>query len=249
MLNIKNHGIEILRFILSLSVFAHHAFWLFNNKHFGYAAIDYVFNLAQGGVDVFFVLSGFYVYKTIGKYTPMQFLRGRVLRIFPLYAIVTTAIAILQTLLPNLFSNLPKDILEAWYLSCLFVPFKQTDHTGLYLGPVLSVGWTLNYEMMFYLLAATLLQFRMNVNLTAWVIALSFIVLFGKSSVGTINTFLGNSIVFEFLIGAILAKYYNKISNCIIFRPLFAVSLNVIIFFIIYKSGVDPFDNNFRFFC
>jgi exopolysaccharide production protein ExoZ len=106
------------------------------------------------GVDIFFVISGFVM--TVSSQSLIAaphgmriFLTRRVERIVPLYWMATTLKIILVVLAPGLAVNAIGSI---WHVisSYLFLPTFSAAAPH----PVLSVGWTLNYEMLFYLLFA-----------------------------------------------------------------------------------------------
>ena len=101
--------------------------------------------LGQAGVDVFFVISGFIMWMvTIKPVGPGQFLWHRVVRVVPLYWIATLIMAAFRG------SSAPDTV-----KSLLFWPYRDA---GDQVWPVLVQGWTLNFEMFFYLLfAATLM--------------------------------------------------------------------------------------------
>jgi exopolysaccharide production protein ExoZ len=113
------------------------------------------FDVGRAGVDVFFVISGVIMWRvTAGaKPAPLSFLMRRLTRVAPLYWLVTllvTGIAILWPMfLPQVFPD-PK----ALGLSLAFIP--HLDHRGLPF-PTLPLGWTLDYEAMFYLVFAVAL--------------------------------------------------------------------------------------------
>ncbi|KAA0124687.1 acyltransferase [Methylobacterium sp. P1-11] len=106
------------------------------------------------GVDVFFVLSGFIMFvSTSGRHeSPGGFLLRRASRVVPVYWLVTIGLALIA-----LTGLKPIGIMEVRpdYLiqSLLFLPFSR----GGYIEPLNSVGWTLNYEMFFYMVFAGLL--------------------------------------------------------------------------------------------
>jgi exopolysaccharide production protein ExoZ len=98
----------------------------------------------QAGVDLFFVVSRFImVYASkdaFGKPSEaIDFLQRRIIRIVPLYRIATGAFMLLIS------HAIDKYVL----LSMFFVPFDPF--------PIVRPGWTMNYEMAFYLLFAGLL--------------------------------------------------------------------------------------------
>ncbi|MCJ2072359.1 acyltransferase [Methylobacterium sp. J-030] len=106
------------------------------------------------GVDVFFVLSGFIMFVSTGGRDEGvgAFLLRRVARVVPVYWLVTLALAsmALAGLKPIGIVEFRPDYLIQ---SLLFLPFSR----GGYIEPLNSVGWTLNYEMFFYVVFAGLL--------------------------------------------------------------------------------------------
>ncbi|MEO7914691.1 MAG: acyltransferase [Novosphingobium sp.] len=101
---------------------------------------------AVPGVDVFFIMSGFIMGKIGSREPPKVFLRRRLVRIVPLYWLTTLAMCALSWLpgLMKRFTFTGPDLIK----SLLFIPF--TSSFGL-VEPLLIPGWTLNYEMFFYL--------------------------------------------------------------------------------------------------
>jgi peptidoglycan/LPS O-acetylase OafA/YrhL len=103
------------------------------------------------GIDVFFVISGFVmVYSSESLFTrpgaSRRVLARRIARIVPLYWTATTAfllIALLASRTINSQIGGAASVLASYF----FIPWPRPD--GL-LRPVYSLGWTLNYEMLFY---------------------------------------------------------------------------------------------------
>lgn len=115
----------------------------------------------SSGVDIFFIISGFLmVYVSRNVVGATEFFYNRLLRVAPLYWLLTLVLGIAILAQPRL-SEKPVD---EWMLvkSMLFIP---TD-----LGPstlqttIVSVGWTLVYEMYFYTLFALALALRLPVR-------------------------------------------------------------------------------------
>jgi exopolysaccharide production protein ExoZ len=107
------------------------------------------------GVDLFFVISGFIMWMVSRQTeaTPSTFVKKRLLRIVPLYWLVTIFLATCARLRPNLFP-LDHPVTGHVPLSLLIIPHLAPDGT---LYPVVGQGWTLNYEMFFYFLFAVTL--------------------------------------------------------------------------------------------
>jgi exopolysaccharide production protein ExoZ len=106
----------------------------------------------NAGVDVFFVISGLIMVVTTSgrKQTPQGFLRNRLTRIAPLYWAITLAVFALAMVAPRLLQSTTAD--PAHLLKSLaFIPYERGDGT---MHPVVFVGWTLNYEMAFYVIFA-----------------------------------------------------------------------------------------------
>ena len=121
---------------------------------------------ALGGlaVFVFFIISGFIMQHTAGGTfgqagAARQFLERRIARIVPLYWMFTAlAVAVPGAVYLNTHGNATRVILSFAFLD----------------SPALVVGWTLGFEMLFYLLFAICLNFRRRIG-----IALLFAGLFG----------------------------------------------------------------------
>ena len=111
--------------------------------------------LLSGGVDLFFVISGFVItISSMGKRDDVRgFIWKRLLRIVPLYWLVTL-VAVLIWSLP---STRPVR-LDELMMSLLFIPYLDT--ASGYLQPLLAVGWTLNLELFFYALFAATMFLR-----------------------------------------------------------------------------------------
>lgn len=110
------------------------------------------------GVDIFFVISGFVIVISSSRGGANQtsfreFMRRRFVRIVPLYWMFT--------LLAFVFGSLRGKHYGLVYLVCslLFVPCQVGDPHGIYF-PVLGVGWSLNYEMFFYVCFAACIALK-----------------------------------------------------------------------------------------
>ncbi len=198
--------IQILRAVAALMVVAHHAtIMLWERDHLP------VGNWRNGaaGVDLFFVISGFVM--TISSapllggavaHPARTFLARRVERVVPMYWLVTTAKVLVLLLLPSLGLNALGSVRHV-VCSYLFFPSFNPEHA---MEPVVVVGWTLNYEMAFYLLFAVALAARWK---PLWGMALPLSVLgtwrLAAPFVGpNWLWFYGNTLLLEFLFGMVL---------------------------------------------
>jgi exopolysaccharide production protein ExoZ len=100
------------------------------------------------GVNIFFVVSGFIMAHTSKRATPWAFMQRRIVRVVPLYWLMTLVTVALAWIAPNLFRSTS---IEAGHVlqSLLFIQHESPTHAGK-LWPVLVPGWSLNYEMLFY---------------------------------------------------------------------------------------------------
>jgi exopolysaccharide production protein ExoZ len=100
------------------------------------------------GVDLFFVISGFIMMHTImaRPITARAFLLHRIVRVVPLYWMMTLVVFALALAAPSLLGDTRADG-SALILSLAFIPF---DRGGGVVEPLFFLGWTLNYEMFFY---------------------------------------------------------------------------------------------------
>ncbi|MBJ3785148.1 acyltransferase family protein [Devosia sediminis] len=107
------------------------------------------------GVILFFVVSGFIMVAVTGegRFEARSFLRRRLLRVVPLYWAFTLLAALLALLLPHVFKTTVFDG-QQLLLSLAFIPFYNPASHGLH--PLYKLGWTLNYEMFFYVSFALL---------------------------------------------------------------------------------------------
>jgi exopolysaccharide production protein ExoZ len=137
------YGLQYLRGVAALGVVAYHAC---DRAHVGFA-------VGKAGVDLFFVLSGFLMWTITGADSrPGRFLSDRLLRIVPLYWIVTSVMA--AGALAHLF---PAVRLTAWHIAASYLLLPAVSPSNGQVWPLLAPGWTLEYEIAFYLLfAATL---------------------------------------------------------------------------------------------
>ena len=170
--------------------------------------------VGNAGVDIFFVISGFIMWNITqeSRSSPALFLRNRLIRIVPVYWLVTTVLVAGALGIPDLFPTLKIDIPYA-ICSYLFVPMRSpgSPENGPIL-PVLAQGWTLNYEMFFYILFSLCLFLRPNHRLTALSLSLLSCVITGVFYNGTnaLLLCLTDPIFLEFLAGVFLSVCVQK---------------------------------------
>jgi peptidoglycan/LPS O-acetylase OafA/YrhL len=159
------------------------------------------------GVDVFFVISGLImVYSTAGQSAAVEngvrFFVARFLRISPLYWVVTFVAALLASTIGTGFNHAAPD--AARLLTSLFyIPYRNEDGD---LFPIVGPGWTLNYEMMFYVVFAVGLAFWGRRGLWVTIGVLALIVILGNLSHSEQPqlAFWSSPILLEFVFGMLL---------------------------------------------
>jgi len=136
------------------------------------------FNLFGVGVDLFFVISGFIMVHMAKRRptSPSVFMVNRIIRIAPLYWLLTVVVFGFALGMPSLLGSTRADW-GALLRSLMFLPYSRADGT---MRPVLFVGWSLNLEMMFYLFfAVSLMVPGMGRRVVLAVGLLTFAVAFG----------------------------------------------------------------------
>lgn len=111
--------------------------------------------IGNAGVDLFFVLSGYLIYGSLIKRPQalLPYLRRRVRRIYPVYSCVFALYLLLSWLLPS-ENKLPAPWLDALiYIISNFLLLSGFGATP----PLITVAWSLSYEMLYYLLIPLLI--------------------------------------------------------------------------------------------
>jgi exopolysaccharide production protein ExoZ len=212
--NNRLKGIQLLRAIAVLMVvhchvldlqpshtksgnsFQHHFFYL---PDFGAA-----------GVDIFFVISGFIITVISATYAhnnkAVDFFKKRLIRVIPLYWLVSL-IFILLLLMNGRTVNTDRAI-----TSFVIFPFFSNPSLDI---PVLIQGWTLSFELLFYMVVSAAMM--MNRQWYVLIVVLFFLtcIIFNYHFAGTTrNTFIrfiGNGIMLEFLMGAIAGIVFLRL--------------------------------------
>lgn len=158
------------------------------------------------GVDVFFVISGFIMSLILDSGEDHFFYR-RITRIVPLYWAMSVAVFIIAMISPSLLASSTANT-ENLLKSLFFIPYVK--ESGL-MQPILFLGWTLNYEMYFYLVISVALfvasgSAAVGVAVLGMTIASAAIPLTGCSAAPCI--FYASPIVLEFAWGWLAYRAY-----------------------------------------
>ncbi len=185
-------------------------------QHLGYTS-GFGTGLA-GGVDAFFVISGLIMWITTcdRPNSPTKFLNHRLVRIVPLYWIATTIMVAVMAIAPAVLQTGRFDLNHV-VASYAFIAWPHPS-TGL-MEPVVIPGWTLNYEMFFYLVFSGLLLIGRSYRLVVAALVFSALPIIGLiAGVGPLRgtlfdrqiEFYTSSIMLEFFSGMLLGEFYAR---------------------------------------
>jgi peptidoglycan/LPS O-acetylase OafA/YrhL len=144
-----NNAVHALRAVATMMVFCAHMFDSFNTYFFTNCgplnlAMPFIKRFGTFGVELFFVISGYVIMNSVGRYDLRGFFLRRLIRIYPVFAFFTIMFFVLNWL-SHLFPA--KTSIADLLLNLAFV--------DIYFGtPALSPNaWSLTYEANFYALA------------------------------------------------------------------------------------------------
>lgn len=201
------HLVQVLRGVAAGMVLTHHATQAWISKVGGIAQNSGWANGAAG-VDIFFAISGFVmVISTSGRKRPTsaQFLGRRLIRIAPLYWALSLLALLADVIKSFAGSSVMRTLSVPYVLSSMaFLPYKLPNGQT---SVVVTGGWTLCFEMLFYVLFSLTLLFKVSpLRLLAPImILLASLSVFHQPSWPGIGLFL-NPILLEFLGGILLAN-------------------------------------------
>jgi exopolysaccharide production protein ExoZ len=195
-------SLQVFRGLAALIVLIHHGVIIMSDKELG--VINAIFDVGWVGVDFFFVLSGFIIYYTchtlIGNRKNLnEYLFKRVIRIYPLYWIITIGVLLIYSIM-----NFEREFNAMQIIKSLLL-FPQTE------VPVVSVSWSLVYELFFYIMFGLTIYFGKyfaRVILSIWILG----IVLNSFKVINITKYFFLDFIFsnnnlEFLIGCIVAYF------------------------------------------
>jgi len=100
---------------------------------------------------------------------------------------------------------------QAFFTSLFFIPDYSIANPAV-IWPIVAPGWSLNYEMYFYLLFAISLSMLQAYRVLFIAAAITFVFALSHliDSSSAIGEFYKNGIVFEFILGMLLAQMWKK---------------------------------------
>ena len=167
------------------------------------AGLKLDWDVGSRGVDVFFVISGFII-AYIGTTKPEQFFVRRLVRVVPFYWAATLVVFAMVAVLPQLFRTTSASVPHL-LASLVFLPHASG---GGEMQPTLLLGWSLNFEMFFYVVFALALKISPRWSpaiCVAWIVAF-VVAIHTIASTSDVMNFYARPIVLEFCFG--IAVFY-----------------------------------------
>jgi exopolysaccharide production protein ExoZ len=147
------HSIQFLRFVAAALVVFFHANVALKLSYRTLVSgeFDYFASFGASGVHIFFVISGFVMFytsfaRTGTAFSPQAFLLRRLIRIYPIYILYALCFLFAYEALGAGYKLIMMQIVGSF----LLIP----EYSGLIIGP----GWTLSYEVYFYICFALLMS-------------------------------------------------------------------------------------------
>lgn len=248
---IKSYSIQALRATAALFVVFDHTITQFNIYHHLPGLSGKILYNIQGigtvGVYIFFIVSGYIMSlttfnKSWNKSEALLFIKKRALRIYPVYWIWLTLLIVfwLSGLVLKQHDYSFNKIVASYFL----LPYSDVSPSRI--NPVLGQGWTLIYEMFYYLLFTVLISLSIKKSQAPLILTLvfSFFILIGKNSVTKIpvlDFFMASTIFYFFVLGMAIYKWQDLILRLYSTKSLsyFSVFTCIICFYLIVFSNAS----------
>jgi len=127
------------------------------NETLVYQVVEYIRDIGNVGVDLFFCLSGYLIYGMLlkKKFNLVKYFKRRVQRIYPVFTVVLVVYIFLSFVFPN-ESKIP----NSWGAALIYIGQNFLLMPGLFdVVPIITVAWSLSYEFFYYIFSPALLSF------------------------------------------------------------------------------------------
>lgn len=200
--------LQVLRFCAAFAVVIFHAVVAASSRGLRPDIAQWTF-YGVLGVDLFFVVSGAVIYYTVeaGGLTAREFLRRRLERLVPLYWLFSFLMfAVGRVVLGASGSGPAGEWLTSanLLLSLLFISVPSGA------SPIVFVGWTLEYEMLFYLTTAALLFVTRPWVFVSWLLSSAVIAGQLLEPASPLLRFVSSPLLLEFVMGITVAEWLLK---------------------------------------
>ena len=208
------NNIQLIRAFAALNVVLMHTLFSANSYDLPaqYLSIFDQSEWGNNGVDLFFVVSGFVMVFTQSHRpkSAAQFFKNRIIRLVPIYWALTLLFASIFFLAPAAFRETA--VTFEHLLSSLF--FVSNVVVGE--NPVLFVGWTLEYEMLFYsVFALGILLPTSKAKVLFPILLLLSLTVFSEIDL----------ILLEFIFGMVAALIYQRNAHLAYAKTMFVVGV------------------------
>jgi peptidoglycan/LPS O-acetylase OafA/YrhL len=200
-------SVQCLRAIAALFVVGFHGTLLL---HDNFVPSSKPWENGNSGVDLFFVISGFIMTVSSRRLLGLadgwhRFIMLRLVRIVPMYWLATTAKLLSIAAVPEITRHTS---LTPWNTIASFLFLPSFDGAG-FVKPVLAVGWTLSFEMLFYVVFAAALFFALDplIMVGSAMIALALLSLAAQPEWPAVTT-LASPFVLEFVFGMVIGRAF-----------------------------------------
>lgn len=215
-------NIDLLRIIAASAVVIFHTGAMLNSRGMDIKILEGLQSLLSSGVHLFFVISGFVISSSLFSkkiHSSSRFIKSRIRRIFPLYVLLTSLTFLVFNISHDYGISKIKFNWEELVTSLFLLSKIKGDSV-----PIIQQGWTLEYEMCFYLVIGVCLFLKKSG--IAILVACAFLSLL--SLVYSDTWFL------LFVIGVLTSFFARKVSNCkSLFLYLAAIFFSIMSFLII----------------
>jgi exopolysaccharide production protein ExoZ len=208
--SMKLQNIQALRFFAAgIVLLTHITFYIKSRLSSSFE----IWHPGAAGVSLFFIISGVVIYLSSeniprNKLGAASFIVRRILRIFPIYWIITTIKLVIVIFLPFILIKNQPDTL---YIICSYFLIPILNFAGN-IEPLHGVGWSLMHEMYFYYIFSIALIFKISpfIFSSIFITAVCVIGFFSSAdSAFEIVYFSEKNLLF--VVGMLIAHLRNKI--------------------------------------
>ncbi|MES2937415.1 MAG: acyltransferase [Pseudomonadota bacterium] len=217
-------NLQVLRAVAAMMVVLYHAMETGRAYGFPVRSLGFLEGWGGHGVDLFFVISGFImVYiQAMAARSPARFFANRVRRIVPLYWVLTLLAAAVHLALPRLVNH---GAAEPGFVAASLAFLAQPLYGAM---PVLYLGWSLEFEMLFYLVFAACIALP----------SLNAAVLAACGAVAAWAFIGGNMLPLEFALGMAAGwLYVNRRIGAAAGKPMLALGAALLLATVAFKAA------------
>jgi exopolysaccharide production protein ExoZ len=238
-------GVQLLRGIAAILVLLLHLTAIEKKYGWGITELPSIFGYGAAGVDIFFVISGF-IMTTITRdmfrsSREIQFLRRRFIRIFPIYWLYSLLVLVVFVIKPELVNGS-----QGGHVN-IFKSFLLLPDNNL---PLLAVGWSLIYEVYFYLILSVVLKVIKSSSYPLFLISWAAFVALSSWALSRLTgsnpwlKLMSSPLSLEFIFGCFIAIYFKKIKEAY-GLPIFLLGAGALLetFFYLDVKSIHIYDS------